>query len=85
MFDNKFISFQNQIKKHIDNKILGFDIKLNKMEIRLHEMEKQSQEKKQSTQEREVDNLEKLNLTYKIKELEENLNNNLALNSLEGK
>ena len=34
---------------------------------------------------KEVNNLEKLNLTYKIKELEENQNNYLALNSLEGK
>ena len=33
----------------------------------------------------EVNNLQKVNLTYKIKELEENQNNYLALNSLEGK
>jgi hypothetical protein len=53
------------------------------MEVRLQEMEKQSQEKKQSTQEEEVE--ENCNLRDKIKELEEKLINNLALNSLESK
>jgi hypothetical protein len=85
MLDNKFRSFEDKIQKQIDNKILGLETKLQKMEIRLQEMEKQSQEKKQSTQEGEVNNLENLNLRNKIKELEEKLNNNLALNSLEGK
>jgi hypothetical protein len=53
------------------------------MEVRLQKMEKESQKRKQSTQEGEVK--ENSNLRDNIKQLEENLTNNLALNSLESK
>jgi hypothetical protein len=53
------------------------------MEARLQEIEKKNQEQKQSRQEEEVE--ENNNLRDKIKELEEKLINNLALNSVEHK
>ena len=48
-------------------------------------MEKLGQGKKKSTQEENVNNIENLNLSYKLKKIEEKINNNLVLNSLENK
>jgi hypothetical protein len=83
MLDNKFRSLEDNIQRQIDNKLLGFETQLQKMEARLQEIEKNNQEQKQSRKEEEVE--ENNNLRDKIKELEEKLINNLALNSVEHK
>jgi hypothetical protein len=81
MFDNKFRSLEDKIQRHIDNKLLGFETQLQKMEARVQEIENQNQAQKQSRKEEEVE--ENSNLRDQIKELEEKLINNLALNSEE--
>ena len=55
------------------------------MKITREEMEKKIQWTKASTQEGDVDNLENHKMKTKIKELEEKINNNVTLNSLEDK
>ena len=55
------------------------------IEIRLQAIEKQSQDMNQTSQQGDVDTLESLKMKDMMKELEEKVNNNLTLNSVEGK
>ena len=55
------------------------------MEIRLQVIEKQSQDKIQTSQQGDDDPLESLKMKDMIKVIEEKVNNNLTLNSVEGK
>ena len=69
------------IKKQ--NKLL--ENKMETVEIILQSIEKQSQDMNQTSQQGDVDTLESLKMKDMIKKLEEKDNNNLTLNSAEGK
>jgi hypothetical protein len=64
---------KDTIQTQIEDRFLGFKSELQTMKDRIQEMEKH----KQSTQEGWVE--ENLNLTDRIKELEEKLTNNLTI------
>ena len=85
MMENKFTSFEDKFQKQIENKIKPLQNKVETMEIRLQVIEKQSQDKNQTSQQGDVDTLESLKTKDMIKVLEENFNNNLTLNNVEGK
>jgi len=85
MLENKFTSFEDKVKKQIENKIKLLQNKMEIMGIRLQVIEKQSQDKNQTSQQGDVDTLESLKTKDMIKALEEKVNNNLTLNNVEGK
>jgi len=85
MLENKFTSFEDKVKKQIENKIKLLQNKMEIMGIRLQVIEKQSQDKNQTSQQGDVDTLESLKTKDMIKVLEEKVNNNLTLNNVEGK
>jgi len=85
MLENKFTSFEDKVKKQIENKIKLLQNKMEIMGIRLQVIEKQSQDKNQTSQQGDVDTLESLKTKDMIKALKEKVNNNLTLNNVEGK
>ena len=80
MFPNKFTSFQEEIKKQLEDKIKILENKVEIMDTRLHAMEIQK-----TPEQGETNTVEHIKLKDRIKELEGKVNHNLTLNNIECK